>query len=250
MKKNKNGKLFIMILVLLAFSFNLSLANGTDLLEAKNEEGITGEDSIYGIDKIINKVRIKREEFRQKLDWTNSNSSKTSSSIVGFNKIKDEEKKEAVLKIINNIKELNIKYIETLSLGVNKIEDILAKVEHKVCELNENLDLDEKTFFLEIKLSEMGERINLLRDRMIEQAKNQYILIINSEDSLREDVLTIRNSFEEKINDLFLSSKNLKTELRSLVLMLGQEYQEYIEDGEENQTKEEAEEIISFLDKE
>lgn len=221
MKTHKNSKIiFPTLVLLLLFSAGFSLANEPSLSQEDPIETKI-EENIYGIDKIINRIKIKREEFKQKVDWSNSGFLKTTnSSIVGIEKIKDENKKDSVVKIINGIEELNTKYIEILSLNINKIEDILAKIEFIMFGQDDNLENEKELSPLGMKALEIDLKIDLAREEIIKQVKTRYVLTITSEESLREDIKIIRDRFQERIDELFLMGNDLKLELESLISAL------------------------------
>jgi len=166
------------------------------------------------------------------------------SPVFGIEKIGDINKRNAVLKIINGIQELNTKYVESLSLYVNKIEDILAKVDVKIGEKKEAL---EDTILLEEKSIALNNKIDLIREEIIKQAKTHYTMAITDENLIKDDITAIRDGFKENINNLFITTKEIKNELRLLALMLvekrGNEEEEVVVD-------ESVVEIINNIDQE
>lgn len=211
--------------------------------EMKEEK--EAKENTYRIDNILEKIKNKREDFKLKFDRANSGLLKISDSpVFGIEKIGDINKRNAVLKIINGIQELNTKYVESLSLYVNKIEDILAKVDVKIGEKKEAL---EDTILLEEKSIALNNKIDLIREEIIKQAKTHYTMAITDENLIKDDITAIRDGFKENINNLFITTKEIKNELRLLALMLvekrGNEEEEVVVD-------ESVVEIINNIDQE
>lgn len=211
--------------------------------EMKEEK--EAKENTYRIDSILEKIKNKREDFKLKFDRANSGLLNISDSpVFGIEKIGDINKRNAVLKIINGIQELNTKYIESLSLYINKIEDILAKVDVKIGEKKEAL---EDTILLEEKSIALNNKIDLIREEIIKQAKTHYTMAITDENLIKDDITAIRDGFEENINNLFITTKEIKNELRLLALMLvekrGNEEEEVVVD-------ESVVEIINNIDQE
>ena len=209
------------------------------------EEEKEGKENTYRIDNILEKIKNKREDFKLKFDRANSGLLNISDSpVFGIEKIGDINKRNAVLKIINGIQELNTKYVESLSLYVNKIEDILAKVDVKIGEKKEAL---EDTILLEEKSIALNNKIDLIREEIIKQAKTHYTMAITDENLIKDDITAIRDGFKENINNLFITTKEIKNELRLLALMLvekrGNEEEEVVVD-------ESVVEIINNIDQE
>ncbi|HPC12553.1 MAG TPA: hypothetical protein PLH90_00890 [Candidatus Paceibacterota bacterium] len=209
------------------------------------EEEKEAKENTYRIDNILEKIKNKREDFKLKFDRANSGLLKISDSpVFGIEKIGDINKRNAVLKIINGIQELNTKYVESLSLYVNKIEDILAKVDVKIGEKKEAL---EDTILLEEKSIALNNKIDLIREEIIKQAKTHYTMAITDENLIKDDITAIRDGFKENINNLFITTKEIKNELRLLALMLvekrGNEEEEVVVD-------ESVVEIINNIDQE
>ncbi|HQM18882.1 MAG TPA: hypothetical protein PLY98_02090 [Candidatus Paceibacterota bacterium] len=211
--------------------------------EMKEEK--EAKENTYRIDSILEKIKNKREDFKLKFDRANSGLLNISDSpVFGIEKIGDINKRNAVLKIINGIQELNTKYVESLSLYVNKIEDILAKVDVKIGEKKEAL---EDTILLEEKSIALNNKIDLIREEIIKQAKTHYTMAITDENLIKDDITAIRDGFKENINNLFITTKEIKNELRLLALMLvekrGNEEEEVVVD-------ESVVEIINNIDQE
>lgn len=209
------------------------------------EEEKEAKENTYRIDNILEKIKNKREDFKLKFDRANSGLLNISDSpVFGIEKIGDINKRNAVLKIINGIQELNTKYVESLSLYVNKIEDILAKVDVKIGEKKEAL---EDTILLEEKSIALNNKIDLIREEIIKQAKTHYTMAITDENLIKDDITAIRDGFKENINNLFITTKEIKNELRLLALMLvekrGNEEEEVVVD-------ESVVEIINNIDQE
>ena len=209
------------------------------------EEEKEVKENTYRIDSILEKIKNKREDFKLKFDRANSGLLKISDSpVFGIEKIGDINKRNAVLKIINGIQELNTKYVESLSLYVNKIENILAKVDVKIGEKKEAL---EDTILLEEKSIALNNKIDLIREEIIKQAKTHYTMAITDENLIKDDITAIRDGFKENINNLFITTKEIKNELRLLALMLvekrGNEEEEVVVD-------ESVVEIINNIDQE
>lgn len=208
------------------------------------EEEKEGKENIYRIDSILEKIKNKREDFKLKFDKANSGLLKISDSpVFGIEKIGDINKRNAVLKIINGIQELNTKYVESLSLYINKIEDILAKVDVKIGEKKETLS---DTILLEEKSISLNNKIDLIREEIIKQAKTHYTMAITDENLIKDNITAIRDGFKENINNLFITAKEIKNELRLLALMLV----EKPEEEEEMIIDESVVEIINNIDQE
>lgn len=209
------------------------------------EEEKEVKESTYRIDSILEKIKNKREDFKLKFDRANSGLLNISDSpVFGIEKIGNINKRNAVLKIINGIQELNTKYIESLSLYINKIEDILAKVDVKIGEKKEAL---EDTILLEEKSIALNNKIDLIREEIIKQAKTHYTMAITDENLIKDDITAIRDGFEENINNLFITTKEIKNELRLLALMLVDQKEN---EEEEVIVDESVVEIINNIDQE
>jgi len=204
------------------------------------------QENIYKIDKIIEKIKNKREDFKIKFDDANSGILNIDDSpIFGSEKISDINKKNSILKIIKSIQELNTKYVKSLSTNINKIEDILAKVDTKIGETKEYSELKD-TAELEEKSIELNKKIDLIREEIIKQAETRYTLTVTDENLIKDQIKIIRNSFKERISTLFTTAREIKSELRSLALMLVQDKKD--ENGVV--VDESVVEIINNIDKE
>ncbi len=178
------------------------------------------EENIYKIDKIVEKIKNKREDFKLKLDKANSSILNIDdSAVLGAEKIEDISKRNSVVKIIKSIRDLNNKYVTSLSSNINKIEDILAKVDVKIGEIKEQSELN-NTSELENKSSLLNKKIDLIRDEIIKQAQTRYTLTVTNESLIKEEIKITRDEFKERISTLFATAEEIKSELRSLTLIL------------------------------
>lgn len=185
-----------------------------------NCEFICPDDSVYKIDKIVEKIKSKREEFKEKVDKANTGLLKMNDSpIFGSEKIENINKRNSVLKIINGIQELNSKYVESLSININKIEDILAKIDVKIGVIK---DEQKDTTILGEKSLELNNKIDLFREEIIKQAQTRYTLTVTDESLIKDQIKTIRDSFKEKISTLFTTAREIKNDLKFLTLILVQ----------------------------
>ncbi len=93
----------------------------------------------------------------------------------------------------------------------------MAKVDVKIGEKKEAL---EDTILLEEKSIALNNKIDLIREEIIKQAKTHYTMAITDENLIKDDITAIRDGFKENINNLFITTKEIKNELRLLALML------------------------------
>lgn len=202
------------------------------------------QDRLEEREEIRNEIKSARQEFQQKLEIKREENKeiliKNKENLrVKIQTIKDENKKEAVLNINENINKINERTTDRLNNLITIIEEILGRIENKM-ETAEGQGLDFSS--LESSINEAKIKITEAKDLIEIQAGKIYKLEITNELNLREEVKIVRNALQDDLKNLQNKVKEAhsftRTSAQKLVEILttsdNEEEIEYIENQSEN----------------
>lgn len=146
--------------------------------------------------ELAERLEKKREDLKKKLEV-----------------VKDERKKKVVERVDTQIDELNARLMSHFSGVVDKIEEILNRIEEKAAEHGVNVSS---------QVTAAEGAIAAARTAIANQSGKTYEINVSSEENLRSDVGTARQKFRADLKVVHDAVKAAQKAVRDVAVALGQ----------------------------
>ncbi|PIR04908.1 MAG: hypothetical protein COV57_01910 [Candidatus Liptonbacteria bacterium CG11_big_fil_rev_8_21_14_0_20_35_14] len=132
-------------------------------------------------------------------------------------KISDDKKAEAVLRFSVQVDEINEKMINKFNKAVDSLEEFLARMQSRANKaVSQGLD----TFAFDVVFADAQEAVLTARGAIETQSQMVYTVNVNSEETLREDVLASKERFRSDLRVVRDSIDSAKQAVRNALLGL------------------------------
>ena len=192
--------------------------------EIKGEVRVKIENNKIDLNKTIADIKVKREEFKLKLETIKEEAKAEMTTAknnfkVSLDKIKNQTKRTSTEKIINTIQELNTKWTNNLSDKITQIENVLVSVKSRIAKA-EDKGLDVSS--LAEKVAKAETAISIARESILSQTKKVYEVTITDETTLKVQMKDLKDTFSKDIKAVGGIVKSAHVALRDTATALAQ----------------------------
>ncbi len=145
----------------------------------------------------VSQEEVKKEEFKKKVET-----------------ITDERKRKALFNLDEGFSRINKNRTEHYRKILEKLSNILTKIELKLIALEES---DNQVPEVENLISEIKDKISETGNLIDSQESNVYVIAIETEENLGENVSTVKSQFKSDIGVIEEKIKEIKNLLRELI---------------------------------
>lgn len=128
--------------------------------------------------------------------------------------VKDQKKKDLVVKIDNKVSILNQGYVEKFAVSLDSLQQILGKISSKEAELK-NRGID--TNSLRVCLLSSQKTIDSAKIYALSQAAREYVATISAERNLKENIGVTVNQFSRDIKSVYEKVQTAKNTVYACV---------------------------------
>jgi len=192
--------------------------------EIRGEVKVKIENNKTDLNKTIADIKIKREEFKLKIETIKEETKAEITTMknnfkVSLDKIKNQTKRTSTEKIVNTIQELNTKWTNNLSDKITQIENVLISVKSRIAKA-EDKGLDVSS--LAEKVTRAENAISIARESILAQTKKVYEVTVTDETTLKTQMKDLRDTFSKDIKAVGGIVKSAHVALRDTATALAQ----------------------------
>ncbi|MBI2515256.1 hypothetical protein HYV91_03735 [Candidatus Wolfebacteria bacterium] len=169
-------------------------------------------------------IQVKREEFRKKVDEKKVElrqkvEVKRQELKDRLVKIKDEKKKQAVLRIDQGLDALNEKQLNHFSQVLEKLETVLTNISSRADKAEAN---GINVAPVRLALEQARNQISLSRSAIEAQSGKTYAMAVTTEENLKTDVKRARQALHDDLNKVKVAVKTAHEAVRKAAVTLAQ----------------------------
>lgn len=182
--------------------------NREDRIEKRHERREEFKDKVEARREAIkDKMEDRREALKEKLE-----------------EFRDKKKAKVTERISDNLNKINEKRVEAMTRHLDRIEEILGKVEDRTAEAREDgKDVSE----IEVKIAEAKSVIEGARGAVSTQAGKDYTLVVSDEGTVAQEAKEMRDKLHEDLKAvhelIVVARKAVSDTIRTAYSSLGKE---------------------------